>query len=72
MSEPVTIAIERDQLAAFVRAARECAEDLQADIDARYPEAQRREQPSSERRWMRDSAVAVTLLDHVIRLETII
>ena len=72
MSAEVTVPIEIGQLRAFVRAARECAEDLQAEIDARYPEAQRDEYPSSARRWARDGAVAVTLLDHVIRLETVI
>lgn len=71
MADPVTISVPLEELRALVRAARECAEDLQAEIDTKYPEDQRAEQPTSNRRWLRDGAVATELLASVIRFETI-
>jgi hypothetical protein len=52
MTIPVTIHLPLANLLALARAAKECAEDLEADIDARYPA--RAEQPVQARRHERD------------------
>jgi hypothetical protein len=62
--------VEARVLRRLVRGARECAEDVIADADARYPEDQRNEQPTSARRHMRDTATALATLDLVSRFET--
>lgn len=70
MPSPPTRCVPVDLIAQLVRGARECAEDIIAEADAKYPEAQRAEQPSSARRHARDVATALTTLELVFRFET--
>lgn len=67
---PVTIMVSLDLLRHLVRNARECAEDVIAEADAKYPESQRNDYPTSARRHMRDTATALATLDLVSRFET--
>lgn len=50
---PVRITIDEPILLALLKSAQECAEDLQAEIDAKYPT--RTEHRAVMRRWAADS-----------------
>lgn len=50
--EPVTRAVVEADLTELMSSAWECAEDLEAEIEAKYPS--RNEQPVQERRYHRD------------------
>jgi hypothetical protein len=69
MSDEVQKMVPLDLLRRLVAGARECAEDVLADADAKYPEATRAEQPTAARRYMRDTTTALVVLDLVSRLE---
>lgn len=57
----VTIEVPLPALTALLTAARECAEDLAAEIDAKYPS--RDEQPVQKRRHERDMQVVQRVMD---------
>jgi hypothetical protein len=51
---PVTVKVQLDELRELITAAQECADDLQSEIEARFPS--RLEQPVQMRRFCRDMA----------------
>jgi|GEM_PF-4354596 len=57
----VTIEVPLTALSALMAAARECAEELAAEIDAKYPS--RHEQPVQMRRHDRDMQVVQRVMD---------
>ena len=69
MTAEITKEVPLELLRKLVAGARACAEDVIADADARYPEAQREEQPASKRRYIRDTTDALVTLDLVVRFE---
>ena len=69
MADDVFKQVPLDLLRRLLAGARECAEDLIAEVDARAPEALRAEQPAVLRRYNRDTATAIATLDIVARLE---
>lgn len=61
MPSEATIAVPLPALSALVSAARECAEELAAEVDAKYPA--RHEQPVQKRRHERDMQVVQRVID---------
>lgn len=69
MTEPA-FAVPRSVMAALRATLRECAEDLQEEIDARCPKPEDGRGAAAQRRYERDSAVvarALDLADHLDR-----
>lgn len=66
----VTKEVPLELLRKLVACARECAEDVIAEYDEKYPEEQRAQYPTYARRYIRDTASALTTLDLVVRFET--
>ena len=59
---PVKMAIDLDVLRYCRRTLQECAEDIQANLDAEYPKESREQYPSYQRRYDRDRSVVTDAL----------
>ena len=55
----VMVLVDQELLRDIRAALRECAEDLDIELDARYPEETRNQFPSEMRRWRRDRASVI-------------
>ena len=64
------IRVEIHRLRELVRAARACAEELESEIEAKYPAQAREDQPTVLRRYMRDISVVRKVLEIVVDFET--
>ncbi|WP_417261704.1 hypothetical protein [Celeribacter sp.] len=56
---PVMVSIQLDLLKYIQRTLQVCSEDLEVHLNAEYPEAQRKEYPTYERRYQNDKAAIV-------------
>lgn len=54
MSEPVTVAMPLELMREIRDTLQGCAEDLEAEAEANYPEALRKQYPTYARRYARD------------------